>query len=74
MEKTGANRTDGRIRFYCTSHAMQIPTVTIHEQQWAYCPGGYVDARDGHAWVAIEPTNVSQLKSQEAYRSVQRKD
>ena len=70
MVKTGANPTDGRIRFYCTSHPTQVPTVTIHEQRWAYCPGGYVEARDGHAWTAIDPTSVSQLKRQEAYRSI----
>jgi hypothetical protein len=69
MEKTQANPMDGRIRFYCTSHPTQVPSVTIHEQRWAYCPGGYVEAREDHAWVPIDPTSVPQLKPQEAYRN-----
>lgn len=50
-----------RIRFLCTSHATQVPIVTMHEQQWAYCPGGYVAAQKGHFWTAIEPANRSEL-------------
>ena len=57
MEKAGAG-----IRFLCTSHAIQTPIVTIHEQQWAYCPGGFVDGQEGHNWVAIAPSTISELK------------
>jgi len=32
----------------------------MHEQQWAYCPGGYIAAQKGHFWTAIEPTSVSE--------------
>jgi hypothetical protein len=46
----------------CQSHLRGVPIVTLHEQQWAYCQGGYVDAQDGHAWTAITPTSVSELK------------
>jgi len=50
------------IRFVCQSHLRGVPIVTLHEQQWAYCQGGYADAQDGHAWTAITPTSVSELK------------
>jgi hypothetical protein len=36
--------------------------VTLHEQQRAYCRRGYDDAQEGHAWTAIAPTSVSELK------------
>lgn len=61
MEKTGADPVDDRIRFYCASHTTEVPIVTVHERRWAYCPGGYDAAREGHAWTAIEPTHVNQL-------------
>jgi len=61
MAKSSTSPVDDRIRFYCTSHPTQVPIVTMHEQRWAYCPGGYVAARDGHFWTAIEPTNVHQV-------------
>ena len=47
MQKTRAAQLGTRIRFLCTSHATEVPTVTMHEQQWAYCPGG---EPDGHKW------------------------
>lgn len=49
------------INFLCTSHAPEVPIVTLHEQRWAYCPGGYVAAQQGHAWTAIDPANRSEL-------------
>lgn len=61
MGKTDAGPTDDRIRFYCASHPTQVPIVTMHEKRWAYCPGGYVAARDGHSWTPIEATSVYQL-------------
>jgi hypothetical protein len=61
MANSSTSPVDDRIRFYCTSHPTQVPIVTMHEQRWAYCPGGYVAARDGHFWTAIEPTNVHQV-------------
>jgi len=51
-----------QIYFVCRSHATQVPIVTIHEERWAYCPGGYVAAKEGHDWAAIEPVRVSDLK------------
>jgi len=51
-----------RIHFVCQSHVRRVPIVTMHEQQWAYCQGGYVDAQDGHVWAAIAPVSVSELK------------
>jgi hypothetical protein len=60
MQKTRAVQLGTRIRFVCTSHATQIPTVTMHEQQWAYCPGGYLAAQKGHFWTAISPARVSE--------------
>ena len=68
MEKNTAEHVDDRIRFYCTAHPTQLPIVTMHERRWAYCPGGYFDAADGHGWVAIEPTSVYQVTPQ-AFRS-----
>lgn len=59
--KTSADPMDDRLRFYCRSHPIRTPIVTIHERQWAYCPGGYVDARDDHSWAAISPTHVNQV-------------
>jgi hypothetical protein len=53
---------DDRIRYYCTSHPTKVPTVTMHERRWAYCPGGYIAAMQGHFWTAIEPTTVSEVK------------
>jgi hypothetical protein len=66
MGKTGTSPVDDRIRYYCTSHPTQVPIVTMHDQRWAYCPGGYVAARDGHFWTAIEPTNVHQVSPRQA--------
>ena len=51
-----------RIRFLCTSHVTRAPIVTMHADRWAYCPGGYVAAMEGHFWTAIEPTEVADLK------------
>lgn len=59
MENTRSAHLGTRIRFLCTSHSPQVPTVTMHEQQWAYCPGGHIAARQGHFWTAIEPTTVN---------------
>lgn len=73
MGNTSTNPVDDRIRFYCTSHPTQVPIVTVHEQRWAYCPGGYVAARDGHSWTAIEPTNVHHVNSRQAGFVVVRK-
>ena len=39
--------------------------VTIHESAWAYCPAG---ARSEHAWEAIEPVTLTDLKLVEAVR------
>lgn len=50
-----------RIRFVCTSHETRLPIVTMHEQQWAYCPGGYIAAHEGHFWTAIEPASWTEL-------------
>ena len=62
MEKTATREIGTQIRFLCTSHAIQVPIVTMHEERWAYCPGGYVASTSGHFWTAIEPANVSDLK------------
>jgi hypothetical protein len=62
MEKSDTGELGTRIRFLCTSHGTQVPIVTMHEQRWAYCPGGYIAAKDGHDWTAIEPASVSDLK------------
>jgi hypothetical protein len=35
--------------------------VTLHDNLWAFCPGGYVASRKGHFWTAIEPTKVTEL-------------
>jgi hypothetical protein len=51
-----------QIRFLCTSHGTEVPIVTMHEGRWAYCPGGYIAAKEGHDWIAIEPVSVSELK------------
>jgi hypothetical protein len=51
-----------QIRFLCTSHAARVPTVTMHADRWAYCPGGYIAAMEGHFWTAIEPATVIELK------------
>ena len=64
MQKIKTDPVDDRIRFYCTAHQTQLPIVTMHEGRWAYCPGGYFAAHDGHAWAAIEPTSVYQIKPQ----------
>jgi hypothetical protein len=68
MVKIKTDPVDDRIHFYCTGHATQLPIVTMHERRWAYCPGGYFASQEGHAWVAIEPTSVYQIKPQ-AFRS-----
>jgi hypothetical protein len=59
--KIDAEQRDDRIRLYCTAHPRQLAIVTRHEGQWAYCPGGYVAAVDGHAWAPIAPTDVHQV-------------
>jgi hypothetical protein len=59
--KITAEELGTRIRFVCTSHPTQIPTVTMYGQRWAYCPGGYIAARNGHFWTAIEPTGVTEV-------------
>ena len=59
MENPRATQLGTQIRFVCTSHSGQVPTVTMHDQQWAYCPGGHIAARPGHFWTAIEPTTVT---------------
>jgi hypothetical protein len=63
-ETSDVNPTDDRIRFYCASHPTQVPIVTMHASRWAYCPGGYVAARDGHHWTPIEATSVYHLNPQ----------
>lgn len=65
MQKTVADQLGTRIRFLCTAHSTVIPTVTMHDYQWAYCPGGFVAAQSGHFWTAIEPTNVREVTSRE---------
>jgi hypothetical protein len=62
MERTDTEQPGSLIRFLCTSHATQVPIVTMHEAKWAYCPGGYVAAHEGHGWTAIEPARISELK------------
>lgn len=54
--------TEPKIRFLCRAHRGHAPVVTLHEQQWAYCQGGFVAGEDGHQWTAILPTTVSELK------------
>ena len=39
--------------------------VTIHEGAWAYCPAG---SRIEHAWQAIEPVTLADLKLIEVMR------
>jgi hypothetical protein len=39
--------------------------VTIHDGGWAYCPAG---SRADHAWQAIEPVTLADLKLVEAVR------
>ena len=63
MHKVGADQLGTRIRFLCTAHSTAIPTVTMHHQKWAYCPGGFIAAQKGHFWTAIEPTNVREVTS-----------
>jgi hypothetical protein len=63
MQKTVADQLGTRIRFLCTAHSTVIPTVTMHDQQWAYCPGGFIAAQKGHFWTAIEPTQVREVTS-----------
>jgi hypothetical protein len=51
-----------RISFYCAAHrvaALDRSPVTIYRNAWAYCPHGY---GAGHAWSAIEPMTMSQLR------------
>jgi hypothetical protein len=62
MENADASVIGSQIHFLCTSHVTQVPVVTMHEDRWAYCPGGYIAAKEGHNWTAIEPTNVTDLK------------
>jgi hypothetical protein len=62
MEKAGARDIGTQIRFLCTSHATRVPIVTMHDDRWAYCPGGYIAAMGGHFWTAIEPANVTDVK------------
>jgi len=62
MERTDTEQLGTLIRFLCTSHVTQIPIVTMHEEKWAYCPGGYVAAHEGHGWTAIEPARITELK------------
>jgi hypothetical protein len=50
------------ISFLCRSHQRGEPVVTMHEQQWAYCQGGFVDGQDGHLWAPIAPMTISELK------------
>jgi hypothetical protein len=54
-----------RIAFYCTGHPIQAPVVTMHDEKWAYCRGGYFDDHAGHDWTAIEPANVNELKQRD---------
>jgi hypothetical protein len=61
MQKASADQLGTRIRFLCTSHATEIPTATMHDHQWAFCPGGYIAAHKGHFWTAIEPTSVNAM-------------
>jgi hypothetical protein len=61
MQKASAAQPGTRIRFLCTSHSTEVPTVTLHENQWAFCPGGYVASEKGHYWTAIEPTKVTAM-------------
>ena len=63
MQKVGADQLGTRIRFLCTAHSTAIPTVTMHDHQWAYCPGGFIAAQKGHFWTAIEPTMVRDVTS-----------
>lgn len=64
IEKTDAE-LKARIAFYCTGHPIQVPVVTMHDQKWAYCRGGYLAHHEGHAWMAIEPANVNELKKRD---------
>ena len=63
MENSRAAQLGKQIRFVCTSHSAQVPMVTMHDQQWAYCPGGHIAARQGHFWTAIEPTTVTDAEA-----------
>jgi hypothetical protein len=63
VQKSVADQLGTRIRFLCTAHSTVIPTVTMHDHQWAYCPGGFIAAQKGHFWTAIEPTNVREVPS-----------
>ena len=62
MEKTDMRDIGTQIRFLCTSHAAAVPIVTMHEERWAYCPGGFIAAKPGHFWTSIEPVDVIDLK------------
>ena len=59
--KISAEDLGTRIRFVCTSHPTRVPTVTMYEQRWAYCPGGYIAAVKGHFWTAVQPTGVTEV-------------
>ena len=72
MQKINASQLGTRIRFLCTSHATEVPTVTMHDHQWAFCPGGYIASHKGHFWTAIEPANVNAMPRRVGL--VQRKD
>lgn len=53
------------IRFVCrnTEHqrasASVISPVTLHEQEWAFCPAG---ASTGHTWERIEGATMDELR------------
>ena len=61
MQKVSAGELGTRIRFLCTAHPADVPTVTMHDQQWAFCPGGYIASHKGHFWTAIEPALVNAM-------------
>ena len=57
------------IHYRCTAAPHQRPSasdprsptspVTYHDGKWAYCPLGF---HDGHAWTAIEPASLDDVK------------
>ena len=57
------DRDASLISFVCLSHRQGTRIVTVHDGQWAYCRGGFVDAQHGHTWAVMSPNIVYELDS-----------
>jgi hypothetical protein len=58
-----APQTD-RITLVCAQHVRVDAggIATIHDGEWAYCPGGKVDNEYGHRWEAVEPATLDEVR------------